>query len=151
MTDFDKVETLDLDAIRENEGMAHVHILRMNGREWRFKARAKPDLFFSYLNMDEKTPDDQALRIMDELVSKLLVSADRDDWTEARAADTDEADISLADIERIITWAMPLVTGRPLARRSASSPGRPTGTTGQTSAAESGSQEETPTGLTVAG
>jgi hypothetical protein len=146
-----RMETLDLDAIRENEGMSHPHVVRMGGREWRFKARVAPDAFFDFLGMDEQTADDRALEVMDTLILRLLVTEHRADWTAARAEESDEGEISLSDMERIITWAMPLVTGRPLERRPDSSPGRPTETTGPASAAASGSQAETPTGLTVAG
>jgi hypothetical protein len=145
------METLDLDAIRENEGMSHRHVVRMGGREWHFKARVAPDAFFDFLGMDEQTQDDRALEVMDTLILRLLISEHRDDWTAARQAESDDGEISLSDMERIITWAMPLVTGRPLERPSASLPGQPTGTTGPASAAVSGSQAETPTGLTVAG
>ena|SRR5690349_3685509 len=147
----ERMENLDLDAIRESEGMAHAHTVRMNGREWKFKARVSPNVLTDYLNMDENTADDEAIRIMDEVITKLLVFEERQAWADVRAGDTEDQDVSVADMERIIEWAMPLVSGRPLSRRSDSSPGGSTGTTGRTSAGGSGSQEETPTGLTVAG
>lgn len=145
MTDqVEKMETLDLDARRENAGLAHTHTVRMNGREWRVKARVKPEAFLAYVNLGPDTEDDQVAGILDDLICSLLVPADRDAWREARAADSEDEDISLDDMEAIITWATPLVTGRPLVRRSASSPGTPTPTTGPASGAESSSPEETP-------
>lgn len=145
-----EVPHLDIDAKRVNEGRAHPHPFRMNGREWHIKARCKPDVFIEYLNMGEETPDDQALQIMDGLMCKLLVPADREAWMEARQADTEDQDISIQEIQEIIAWATPLVSGRPLGQPSPSSTGRPTETTRPASTGESGSPEEIPP-LSIAG
>lgn len=148
--DIQKIETLDLDAKRENEGFAHTHTVRLNGKAWRIKARVRPEAFVAYLNMDAKTPDEEVAPIMDNLIRAILVPGDRDAWDEARAADTDESDISLGDMEAIIQWATPLLTGRPLARRSDSSPSGLTPTREPVSEAESSSPEATPP-LSIAG
>jgi hypothetical protein len=141
---------LDLDAKRVNKGLSHPHVFRLNGREWHVKARVKPEAFLAYVNLNTDTPDEKVGEILDDLICSLLVESDREDWRAARAADTDDQDISLGEMEDIITWATPLVTGRPLALPSDSSTGAPTPTTGQTSAAASSSPEETPP-LSIAG
>ena len=111
----------------------------LGGKNFRCKRSVRPESILEYEGMDESISSAEALRVVDALISEIIVPEDVDDWRALRLA-RGEDELDLALLSDLAGWLVENVVNRPLAPASSSSASSTEPTTGTTSTDDSSSQ-----------